>query len=263
MRPLASYILFLGILFFASTIFAAEHSILLNEIHIDSSPQSVELINIGEESEDISNWYIDDSGGTTFYTIPEDSILQPNSCLVFSSSFNFNKTSFDMVRLFNDIAPPTSTEAALIDTFLYDKSPGEGISYARIPDGENNWTTASATLGKFNQTELSCVVEPTKIPTLTPTPRFKSPSPTPTFPTLTPLQKNLDISPTHRPQLKQILFNMSSATGTPSSQGDVLSEVIKPADTQVAPLIKTFSFISLSYSILTICSVFFKMKFRL
>ncbi|MBI5127436.1 lamin tail domain-containing protein [Candidatus Roizmanbacteria bacterium] len=141
----------------------AQSKILINEFLIDSQPQQAEIFNSGIETVDISGWIVDDSGGTTFYTIPQSSILNPNSCLVFSGDFNLNKTTPDTIKLIN------STQQ-LIDSFTYKASSGSGISYQRLPDGENNWTTGSANLGKFNSyTEQSCSIS--KItPTISPTP---------------------------------------------------------------------------------------------
>ncbi len=148
----------------------AQSKILINEFLIDPQPQQVEIINNGTESADLSGSIIDDSGGTTFYTIPQSSVLQPNSCLVFSGDFNLNKTSADTIRLISN--------AELIDSFSYKTSSGSGISYQRLPDSENNWTTASANLGKFNShTEQACLI-PTITPTVPPTPT-ETPTPSP------------------------------------------------------------------------------------
>ncbi|MDO8610279.1 MAG: lamin tail domain-containing protein, partial [bacterium] len=161
----------------------AENNILINELLIDPLPQKVEIINIGSESADISGWYIDDNGGTTFYTIPQSSILYPNSCLIFSSDFNLNKSSADTIKLFDQTAPPTQSNAILMDSFSYKLSSGSGISYYRFPDATNNWTTGLANLGLFNTNNATCIVEPTIAPTLTPA--LPTPTPTPTLPTPT------------------------------------------------------------------------------
>ncbi len=138
--------------------------------------QSVELINNTNEVVDISNWYIDDSGGTTYFTIPANSLLYPNSCLVFSGDFNLNKSSADTVKLLNN-------SNTLIDSFTYNSCPGTGISYLRLPDKNNNWTTGTSSLGKFNQTGENCLFVPS--PTIIPT---SIPTPTPTEePTSTPI----------------------------------------------------------------------------
>ena len=176
-------------LFFTHNVIA-ENNIFINEFLIDPTPQQVEIINTGTENSDISGWYIDDNGGTTYFTIPQFIVLYPNSCLVFSGDFNFNKSSADAVRIFNNIAPPTSSSAQLIDSYSYKLSPGAGISFFRLPDASNSWTTGPANLGKFNLSGNSCVVTPTltptPIPTPTATPALTSTSPA-EVPTPTPL----------------------------------------------------------------------------
>src|SRR3989344_9389973 len=104
----------------------------LNEVLIEPDPQSVEIINTSSDEVDLSSWYLDDNGGTTYFTIPQNTIIYPGSCLVFSSNFNLNAESSDTIRIFNNSYPPTSTLSALIDSFSYTKSPGNGISFIRI-----------------------------------------------------------------------------------------------------------------------------------
>jgi hypothetical protein len=167
-------------LFIANSTFA-QSKILINEFLIDPQPQSVEILNSGTESADISDWIIDDSGGVTFYTIPTNNIILPNQCLVFSADFNLNKSSADTIRFINN-------SQQLIDSFAYKSSSGSGISYLRQPDGTNNWATGSANLGKFNSnTEQTCLfptLTPTLTlePTLTLTPTLTIENPTPTLP---------------------------------------------------------------------------------
>ncbi len=187
----------------------AENTILINEFLIEPTPQQVEVINIGTESADISGWYIDDNGGSTYYTIPQSSILYPNSCLVFSGDFNLNKSSPDTIRLFNN--------GNLVDSFSYKSSSGSGISYIRLPDGTGNWTTKSASLGMFNESGLSCVVTPTLTPTptllptqtLTPLPIF-----TPT-PTLTPTPTSVIT-----PILYQNIYISEAMVNPPSGENE-------------------------------------------
>ncbi len=169
-----------------------EQKVKINEFAIDLSPQQVELINTSSNSADISNWYLDDSGGTSYYSIPQNTYLYPNSCLVFSADLNLNKSSADTLRLFDTTYPPTATNASLIDSYAYKSSPGTGKSYFRSPDGENNWILGVSTLGQYNLTVQNCIITPTltpsPIPTLTIAPTI-TPSPTPTIPqsTATPL----------------------------------------------------------------------------
>lgn len=191
MKNILHTIFILSTLFFILNTFPvlAQSKILINEFLIDPQPQSVEIFNSGTESADISDWIIDDLGGTTFYTIPKDSIIFPNQCLVFSGDFNLNKTSSDTIRFIN-------SSQQLIDSFSYRSSSGSGISYFRLPDNDGYWTTGSANLGFYNPlTEQKCLF-PTLTPTLTPTsePTFSitptitimpTSTPTPIQPTLT------------------------------------------------------------------------------
>lgn len=164
-------------LIFARVILAQSSTIKINEFLIEPTPQIVELLNTGTEIVDLSNWYIDDNGGTTYFAVPTGTQLYPNACLSFSGSFNLNRTSGDAVRLFDSTAPPTSSSANLIDSFDYKSSSGSGVTFQRIPDGQSIWSTGSANFNLYNLTGLSCKVEPTitPSPTLTPTPQ---PSPT-------------------------------------------------------------------------------------
>lgn len=183
MNKLISIILLLTIyiVFFVKLTFA-QSKILINEFLIDPQPQSVEIFNSGTESANISDWVIDDSGGATFYTIPKDSFIFPNQCLVFSADFNLNKTSADTIKFINN-------SQQLIDSFSYKSSSGSGVSYYRFPDNDSNWTTGSASLGFYNQTSISCVLTTTPTPTLTPAltitptivPTVGSENPTPTI----------------------------------------------------------------------------------
>lgn len=155
-------------------------SVILNEVAIQPT-QTVELMNTDATiSADISSWYIDDSGGTTYFSIPKDTILPPLSCLVLSADFNFNKSSVDTVRLFTNTTIPTSSSAVLVDSYTYLKAPESGYSFARSPYGE--WSANASTFGLINDTLFSCLPPPTPTPepppTLTPT-MTVVPTPTP------------------------------------------------------------------------------------
>lgn len=160
-------ILLLFLIFVCRSAFAAD--VLINEFAVEPA-QSVELINNTSETVDVSNWYIDDSGGTTYFTIPSSSLLYPNSCLVFSGEFNLNKSSADTIRLFNNTFPPTNVSAVLIDSFAYSSSPGIGISHLRQPDKSGSWITVISSFGKLNQSGENCLFTPTETPTTVPTP---------------------------------------------------------------------------------------------
>ncbi|MFZ1619864.1 MAG: lamin tail domain-containing protein [Microgenomates group bacterium] len=186
---------------FAPLVFGQASTIKINEFLIDPSPQIVELINTGTEIVDLSNWHIDDNGGTTYFTIPSGTQLYPNACVSFSGNYNFNRTTTDTVRLFDSSAPPTSLSAHLIDAFDYKASSGSGVTFQRIPDGQLVWATGAANFDKYNLTGLSCAYIPSPTPTSTSSP---TPTETPT-PTSTPL-------PTLIPTL--IPTNATSPTST-------------------------------------------------
>lgn len=164
--------------------FAQQPAVVINEFQIEPSPQVVELFNKGTESVDISNWYIDDSGGTTYFTIPQGNILYPNACLSFSADFNLNKTSSDTIRLFDNTAQPSSSLAALLDSFSYKASSGSAITYQRLPDGQDIWATGPASFNLFNLNGNSCLILPTSTPTPTQEPTViptTTSTPTPTI----------------------------------------------------------------------------------
>lgn len=152
----------------------ADNNIFINEFLIDPQPQTVEIINTGSETVDLTNWVIDDNGGSSgTYMIASGTFIYPNSCLVFSKDFNLNKSSSDSARLLD-------SNMNLIDSYSYKSSPGNGISYARVPDGDS-WSTSSASLGLFNVTRISCLVTPTPTIEATPTPSpLPTDEPTPT-----------------------------------------------------------------------------------
>lgn len=155
-------------------------SVSLNEFVVLPN-QTVEIVNTSSESADISGWYIDDSGGTTYFTIAQNTIIAPNSCIVVTGSFNLNSASADSVRLFDNSYPPTSTSAAIIDQYYYVKSPSPPASFSRIPNGDGMWVEYPQSLGFWNNTTNSCIA-----PTITPTP-LPSSSPTPSAtPSLSP-----------------------------------------------------------------------------
>lgn len=157
--------------------FATYSSIVLNEVAIQPN-QTVELYNNASESADISSWYIDDAGGSTYFTIPSQTILPPQSCLLFSSDFNFNKSSADTVRLFNNTSPPTSSSAQLVELYSYTKAPEINYSFSKKIDGGGEWFTDVSSLGLSNESLILCVPTETSSPTPTTAP---SPTVEPTY----------------------------------------------------------------------------------
>ena len=165
--------LFLLFIFSSFPVLAA-NNIHISEVQIEPD-QAIEIINTGQTNQDLSGWYLDDNGGTTYFTIPQNTVLYPNACLVFTSNFNLNKSSTDIARLFDTTAPPTSTSSKLIDSFSYSTSPGPGMSFFLLPE-TGTFVTGQSNLGKYNTSGLDCIflptpsIAPTVIPSLTPIP---------------------------------------------------------------------------------------------
>ena len=178
MRILRLLVFLLAFIFCIPILFFINAQIRINEIGIEQNPQTIELINTSSESADISHWYLDDSGRTTYYTIPNNTYIYPLSCMIFSYDLNLNKSSPDTARLFDTTAQPTSNSAHLIDSYSYKSSPGNSLTYARIPDGSDNWATAEASFGLWNSTRENCIILPTSTPIPTPSPTT---IPTPTI----------------------------------------------------------------------------------
>lgn len=235
MRRIIQIAIFVLIFTIVRHVYGQASTIKINEFLIEPTPQMVELLNTGSEIVNLSNWFIDDNGGTTFFTIPEGTQLYPNACLSLSGSFNLNRTSVDSIRLFDATAPPTSLSAHLIDLFEYKASSGSGVTYQRVPDGSDVWATGTATLNKYNITGQSCVYIPPPTPTPTAT---EQPSPTtrpidtPTPSPFTPIATSTPIiSPTTEPTPTAMLSPTAiprptlSPTPTPEIHAVYLSEV--------------------------------------
>jgi hypothetical protein len=163
--------------------------IFINEFLIEPE-QKIELYNNSDSVIDLSGWYLDDSGGTTYFTIPPNSLIYPQQCLVFADNFYLNKSSADTVRLFNNSNPPFATEAILIDSYNYEKSPGENISFQRSPNANNNWISTAQSLGLNNFDQSTCLFSPSPTsyipsPTANPSPASYNPSPTSNIPSPT------------------------------------------------------------------------------
>lgn len=197
--------------------FAQSNLIKLNEIQIEPE-QRVELINLSEEDVDVSNYYIDDDGGSTFFKIPVGSVIPTGKCLLVTGNFNFNKTTSDKVRLFSKEAEPVSPNAILLDTFSYQKSPGEYFSFQRSAD-LSVWNIKDQTLGFFNDQQTVTCIPATPTPTekllILPTASLTTtPSPTPTR-VLTVTQSPMftsqsAISPT--PQLSNVANQITASS---------------------------------------------------
>lgn len=243
------YLLIVFAVFPLSSIFAAD--VVINEFLIDpTTTQWVELYNIGSGTVNISGWIIDDAGSeSTKFTVPENTLLPSKSCLVFSSgNFNFNKSSADGARLFSG--------DTLLESYSYTKSPGENITFLRIPDGSGEWATGSASPGSFNSSGDPCLPPPTPTPTptLTPTPTpnptaapSNSPQPTQTTAPTATITPSKTPTPTRKPTvtLKPTEPAISDILGVEDSVSDEKTEMIAtPAgSSETRPLVFSLLFI--------------------
>lgn len=157
--------------------------VVINEFDAVANPQAVELLNTSDQAIDINSWYLDDSTGSTYLTLTNQPLLQPQTCIVIRGTLNLNTASPDTVRLFDSTAPPTSATAHLIDSYAYAQSPSAGSTYSRNPDGSGSFGVLLSSLGLFNGSRSDCTTSQVT-PTIS-----NTPSPTPTHtpsPVLTP-----------------------------------------------------------------------------
>lgn len=185
----------------------AEGSVVINEFLVDpDSSQWVELYNRGDTSTDISNWSIDDNGGSQKFTIPQGSIINPSEFIVFeSSSFNLNRTSSDEVRLLNG--------DTLIDNYSYQTGPGANNSYGRAQDGLNTWAVFTSITKSSTNNSSTPLPTPSPTPEPTPTPtKVPTPTKTPT-PSKTPTLSKAG-SATYTPTPRSVSKNSKSTAAT-------------------------------------------------
>lgn len=184
----------------------------INEFDVFASPQAVELLNISDQAIDISGWYLDDSGGTTYFTIPSQSIIAPHTCTVIRGSLNLNTTTADTIRFFDTTTPPTGLSPHLVDSYAYTQFSTVGNSYSRNPDGNGSFMILPSSLGLTNSSYVDCTtVTPTHSPTPIPTPTDTY---TPT-PTTTPLP-SITVSPIVTPTPTLSFSSTPSFTPTPT-----------------------------------------------
>jgi hypothetical protein len=191
-KPNCLFSLLLTLVFTLSFPKTISAQVVINEFDVFASPQAVELLNISDQAVDISGWYLDDSGGTTYLTIPNQSTLAPHTCTVIRGGLNLNTTTADTVRLFDSTAPPTDLSSRLVDSYTYTQFTTVGNSYSRNPDGNGSFSILPSSPGLTNSGHVDCTAissthSPTPIstPTTTPLPSTTT-SPTVTStPTLT------------------------------------------------------------------------------
>ena len=233
------FISFFFCLFDFPSLAVAESAVVINEFQTSPS-QSIELLNISSFEINIGGYFLDDAGGSTYFTIPQNTILKPYQCVVFQSNFNLNTASADTVRFFDSAYPPTQGNAVLIDSFSYNSAPGNGYSYSRNPDGNGNYEISTPTLSAYNASGIDCInILSSSTPSPTPTTQVvPTPTVTPTVtvtPTLTP---TTSVSPTVTPTLTPTVS--ISPTVTPTVTPTITSTVtVTPTKTPTVTPTKT------------------------
>lgn len=234
-------------------VFAAD--IVINEFQI-APEQWAEIYNNGTESQDISGWIIDDSGGSEKFIIPDGTSIGPKAFVVFTSGkFNWNTSSQDSARLLH--------ADTVVDQFDFAVSPAENFTYGRYPDGEV-WAVCSPTSGTSN---TGCSA-PTPTPTATPTPLPDTPTPTHTpkptatpkptstpTPTLTTTPTKMPTNtPTAIPTKTDPKIMVSDNIASPESVPVVLGATVAPATVSAAVQKKQFNALIIALSLIGIGS---------
>ena len=195
-----------GFTFFSQQAEAGD--IIINEFALSPS-QWVEIYNKGGSEINISGWFIDDSGGSQKYTIPDNTTLAPSEFKVFESNiFNFNTASSDVAQLLNG--------SSVEDSYSYSNAPN-GASYGRQSDGGTDWVAfATETKGSSNNSA-------TAVPTSTPTPSIIPTSTNAPTPTKTPTPAP---SPTNKPGATNTPIPATTKIPSPTLKNSVTPTVI-------------------------------------
>ncbi|MFL8906298.1 lamin tail domain-containing protein [Helcococcus kunzii] len=131
-----------------------EISVKINEIesNSDTFPDYVEIINNGEETIDISGWYIMDNDpekhSEDVLPLAAGTILEPRQIFVFKEGeqFNFGLGKKDEATLFDK-------DGNIIDQYSWTAHANE--TYSRVPDAIGEFVDFPNTMGKFNYIETS------------------------------------------------------------------------------------------------------------
>ena len=129
----------------SSDTYAAETSVVLNEIYAPTSSEDwVELYNAGGSEIDLSGWELRDAATTPMKTIPDNTRIPPSGLLVFEVSNRLNNSG-DTVRL-------VDKNGMEVDRFEYSSSTA-GRSFARLTDGKDWQVDQNPTKGSTNGTK--------------------------------------------------------------------------------------------------------------
>jgi len=207
----------------------------------------VEIYNNNPFSITLIDWYLDDV---------ENAGAAPKSFTTALNSYSYQTVDINNSMFNNDgdAVRLLDADKNVVDSFEYHEK-AKGKTFGRIDFQDDNFCLMEPTK---NQANSSCL-----FPTITP-----PPSPT-NLPTPTNPAKQLDTVNSNLPKrntARSPLPTFSFATQT-SPSGFLPAPAVMGITTKISrrpllakPLAETFSFCSLSYSLLTIAAVFFKIK---
>lgn len=195
---------FLGIVFsifsFLSFPRPALAAIVINEISPTGETEWVELYNDQDQTVDVNGWEVtDEQVGTYHFGVTLSATISAHGYLVVSSPQGKLADGGETLTLYDNQNQPVGSSVAY-------PSITSGKSYARSPDGSNNWiiTATRTENGQNPYTAPTNAPTPTMAPTNTP-----NPTPTPTLkPTSTP-------TPTKKPS--------PTPTPTPTTEPTITS----------------------------------------
>lgn len=146
-----------------------------NPVGFDNAPMPegewVELYNNKGEDVDVAGWWLYDAYDshelpiTTANTNTGGTMIRSGGFLVVyrngDTDFALNNVDGDTVRLFNG---EIGSGGVLIDSYSYSIDALEGKSFARVPDGSNNWVDPLPTPGEPNVSDNGDLVFGTALP---------------------------------------------------------------------------------------------------
>jgi len=131
--------------------------VVINEVvpkAIGDGPDWVELLNVGDAAVDLTGWGLsDDAEQPMQFTFPEGTALEPGAYLVLEGPDSAEEVHFDFGLGRDDSLALVDAAGEAVDATAWtDGDAPEGMSWARIPNGQGDFaTTAPPTPGAENQ----------------------------------------------------------------------------------------------------------------
>lgn len=249
------------------TMYVNPQNIYISEVMVNpvsGEKEWIEIYNDNDIEVTLFDWFIDDeeNAGSSMKSISL-SIPPKGYVSVDLTSSVFNNTQ-DSVRLLN-------SEKLLVDSFEYAETE-QNKTYGRTSFSADEFCLQEPSKNEANNPCINPTAPPTLTPTRTPAPSrtptpTKTPAPLPFSPSLTPIQiKNSVVTSFNTPitfsSLPEGIQNIASNESPPKSDGNILGEktYLSPSPPKKTTDIGTFSFASISHSLLTLGLVLLKMK---